>query len=394
MANQGNVLLIGNSGVGKSTLINAVIGDEIAYTSIGTEGTTKEIKIYPQSESENNLSFRLIDTMGFEASSFKIRKAIRQVKKWTKEGAQNNNEDHQINAIWFCVEGTSGKLFPETIKNMLKATSIWKSIPVIVVITKSYSKPERAANIEMVRDAYNKFSTDPERLKGIIPVVAKTYVIDGENGNFSPAEGIEELISITNSILPEGKKASQNDIASYNLNRKRVFAHGLVSAATVSAGVVGAIPIPFADAAILVPIETGMLLGISKIYGIKSDVKSSVFLKTIVDTGTVSVAAKALISAIKAIPGINIAASIINAVIASSIVAAIGEVSIYAYEQVYLGNKTLEDIDWIKKLVEKALQSKDTLKKVEKILKKIGKEKNLKKIAKIIFDVFKESKGK
>ena len=78
---KGNILLIGNSGAGKSTLINAVIGDEAANTSIGTEGTTKEIQIYPKIESESNLPFQLIDTMGFEASFLKIRKAVSQVKK-------------------------------------------------------------------------------------------------------------------------------------------------------------------------------------------------------------------------------------------------------------------------------------------------------------------------
>ena len=44
--NKGNVLVIGNSGVGKSTLINAVLGEQVAKTSWGTEGTTIELKIY------------------------------------------------------------------------------------------------------------------------------------------------------------------------------------------------------------------------------------------------------------------------------------------------------------------------------------------------------------
>lgn len=34
-----NVLLIGNSGVGKSTLINAVLENKVAKTSIGERGT-------------------------------------------------------------------------------------------------------------------------------------------------------------------------------------------------------------------------------------------------------------------------------------------------------------------------------------------------------------------
>ncbi len=65
------------------------------------------------------------------------------MKKWSKHSAKEDHEEKQINVIWFCVEGTSSKLFPETIKGLLKATLIWETVPVIVVITKSYSVPER-----------------------------------------------------------------------------------------------------------------------------------------------------------------------------------------------------------------------------------------------------------
>ena len=55
------------------------------------------------------------------------------------------------------------------------------------------------------------------------------------------------------------------------------------------------------------------------------------------------------------IPGINLAASVINAVIAGVIVTALGEGSIYAFEQVYLGNKDISDIDWVKKIIKSKL---------------------------------------
>ena len=69
---KGNVLVIGNSGVGKSTLINAVLGDDRAETGWGTAGTTSELKIYENS----NLPFRVIDSIGFEPSFLKRTRAI------------------------------------------------------------------------------------------------------------------------------------------------------------------------------------------------------------------------------------------------------------------------------------------------------------------------------
>ena len=76
----GNVLVIGNSGVGKSTLINAVLGEERAKTGWGIQGTTDRLEIY----TSNEIPFRIIDTIGFEPSLAKEHRAIDVVRKWSK----------------------------------------------------------------------------------------------------------------------------------------------------------------------------------------------------------------------------------------------------------------------------------------------------------------------
>lgn len=360
---RGNVLVIGNCGVGKSTLINAVLGEDAAMTGWGTEGTTKELKTY---ESEK-LPFRLIDTVGFEPSWLKGRRAVGAVQKWSKEAAKQGREDNRINLIWFCVEGTTSKLFPQTIRQVTKAISIWKSVPVIVVITKSYSVPDREKNVEMVREAFS--AVKKNNLKAIIPVVAATFVLN--DTAYAPPEGIEALICKTNELMPDGLHAAKADLAGYLLGRKRMLAQGVVSAATVAAATVGAVPVPFPDTLLLSPTEVAEINAIAHIYGVGKKDGYRKFLESIIDVGAVTSAAKLAINALKAIPGMNWGAGVINAVIAGSIVAALGEVSILAFEQIYLGNKTLDDLDWIKKLVEARL-SKGFVEKVNQILEKLN----------------------
>lgn len=379
---KGNVLVIGNSGVGKSTLINAVLGKEKATTSWGgSKGTTDKLDIYESEE----VSFRIIDTVGFEPSFFQKNKAVNMVKKWSKVSTEEENADKQINVIWFCVEGTASKLFPETLENVSRATAMWESVPVIVVITKSYSVPDRQKNIEMVNNAFAKQKKHPKNFRKIIPVVAETYTLN--DTSFAPPDGIEDLVHATNELMPEGIKAAKRDIAQFVLRGKRGLAHGVVGAATVSGVTVGAVPIPFADAAILSPVEIGEINAIAYIYGLNNDENFKPFLNSIVEVGTVSVAAKTAISALKAIPGINLAAAALNAVIAGSIVGAIGEGAIYAFEKVYLGEKSLDDIDWAKQIIESKLATQ-FVEKVKGILEKVTKSGDSKGSAKIISELF------
>lgn len=374
---RGNVLVIGNSGVGKSTLINSVLGDEKAKTGYGTTGTTDKLEIYESEE----IPFRIIDTVGFEPSLIKGTKAINAVKKWSKESVKEEKEDSEINVIWFCVEGTSSKLFPKTIKDLSKATAMWKTVPVIVVITKSYSVPERAQNIEMVNEAFANQKRYSKNMKHIVPVVASTFTLN--DTAFAAPEGITELIDVTNELLPEGLKAGVNDVYKFKLKRKKAFSQSIVAVSTTAAVTVGAVTIPIADALILTPIEVGQINALARLYGINKDEQSKKLINSIVELGTIGVAAKTAISALKVIPGINIGGSILNAIIAGTIVATIGEGCIYVFEKIYTGEKSIEDIEWVKKVIESKLSSQ-FVGNVTVIAEQIVKSGNTKDIGKLI----------
>ena len=379
---KGNVLVIGNSGVGKSTLINAVLGEEKATTGWGNSGTTDHLEIYENDE----IPFRIIDSVGFEPSFFKKKKAIDAVKKWSKNSAKNGNEDSKIDIIWFCVEGTSRKLFPDTIKSLSSATAMWESVPVIVAITKSYSEPERKINVEMVQNAFAKQKRYSKNLKKVIPVVAQDYVIN--DSLYVEPVGITELIEATNNFLPEGKKAADDDIYHYKIKRKKALAQGIVGTATTAGSVIGAIPISVADAPLLSGIEAGEITALARLYEIPKGEKSKQLMGTIIEAGTASAAAKGAISVLKSIPGVNLVAGVLNAVIAGCFVAAIGEASIYIFEQVYLGKKTAEDIDWITKVIESKL-STELIEGATSVIKKVTDKTDQKTIGKYIMEMFK-----
>lgn len=378
---KGNVLVIGNSGVGKSTLINAVLGEERAETSWGPVGTTRELKLYEV----DGVPFRLIDTVGFEPSFIKERLAINAVRKWSKESAKNGHEDTGINVIWFCVDGTAAKLFPKTITNLSKATSMWESVPVVVVITKSFSVPDRERNIGMINDAFAKQKGFSKNLCKVLPVIASTFTLN--DTAFAPPEGISELIDITNEIMPEGVKGGAKDIAKFKLNRKRALSQTTVGTATAAGVVVGAIPIPFSDAALLGPTEVAMFNALAKIYEINKDEKSKQLINSIIEAGTVGVAAKTALSSLKAIPGINVAASVLNAIVAGVIIALLGEAAIYIFEQIYLGKKSVTDIDWVTKIIESKFASQFA-EKIELVLVRITDSSDKYTIAQIITDLF------
>ena len=370
---KGNILVLGNSGVGKSTLINAVLGEEIAATGIGTEGTTKELAIYEPTD----LDIRLIDSVGFEPSLLKRKSAIKSVDKWCKS-VKDNEAERKIDVIWFCVDGSASKLFDDTFSALFSATSMWKSVPIIVAITKSHSdKKHDEENIEMVKRAFHGKKRE-KNLYGIIPVNSAPYPVETEENEqpvIAGVKGIQELLDLTISVLPKGKELAQKDLDKFKLKQKRSFAQGTIAVFTGTAATIGAVPIPFADGALLAPLEVAEIKAIGKIYGIQNDDKAKELFNQIVEVGTVGAAAKGVISALKAIPGINLAAGVMNAIIAGAFVAGIGEAAVYIFEQIYLGKRNVTDIDWATKIIESKLKDGLFEKIKNELLKKSGDNK-------------------
>lgn len=326
-----NILILGNSGAGKSTLIKAIAGKEVK-TNVGEAGT-QNINVY---ESQN-WPLICIDTKGFEYSIIQQRKTISQVKKFTKDQIKSTDDESGIDAVWYCIEGTSRRMFSDNIKMMNKSLKGWKQIPVFAVITKSYSESDIAENVDAVKETFYKNSDI--NFKGTIPVVAEEYKINDEVSVLP--RGLAELCKKTLACAPEAKKIKVDNRNRLVLQQKRYTANIFTSGATITAIAVGATPIPFADSLILVPLETGLAKKILKIYDI--DFNGDLIAAIIGSTAITNIA-KAVISSLKAVP---IAGQIINAVVAGFFVEALGESLIALSEAIYTKKINKEKIDEI-----------------------------------------------
>lgn len=383
MNEKANVLVMGNSGAGKSTLINSVFNFESAAVGEG-DAVTEKMEIY---ETED-INFRAIDTKGLEFGILAQINTKHAIKKWSKDSVKKNNEDKYIHIIWYCVDATSKRFFGKNLDSIKNVAKMWKNIPIIIVLTKSYSETETAGNISMVKKCLDKYEDNKYlNVVDIIPVVAQQFPINNET--IIPPIGIDKLVEKTNDILPKAFEINKESVFDFSLKIKRANANALTATATSGAAIVGAVPIPIADSAILMPLQSGLILGITKIYGIKKEDNNFKNIEdAIISSGTVTIAAKTIISALKAIPGVNLAAALINALVAAVMTAVIGEITIAIMEKVVRGEVDINDLDWMKKFAESQF-----LKKVGKYIEKLGKNidtKDPQKIGKTIIDIFKE----
>ena len=341
--NRINVLILGTSGCGKSTLINALLEANEAPTGVG-EAVTKEIAIYQNEQ----VPFRMIDSVGYEYGLFRQNKIKKDIAKFCKEGVKLADVEKLVHMIWFCIDGTTKRIDQEVLSYIKSVTSDWKNVPVIVVFTKSYSQTEIEENVKMAEKAFDKYNNTHKKnqlnLKAIIPVVAKTYSIN-ETTAVVPT-GLDTLINKTIELMPEAKTISKESVKAIDIKLKGTMANAILGSSTAAATVVGAIPIPIPDATILVPLQTAMLKGISKTYGLHNQSASNDIIDTVLKVGATTMAGKGLLNLVKAIPGVNIAAVVLNATVAGIITLAAGATSNVVFKKVYAGEIDVNSIDW------------------------------------------------
>ena len=344
-----NVLILGTSGSGKSTLINALLEENLAKTGIGS-AVTDSIAVFEN----DKIPFRMIDTVGYEYGFFKQNKIKSDLAKFCKEGIRKSELDKLIHMIWFCVDGTAKRIDQVVLNYIKSVVNDWKEVPIIIVFTKSYSEVEVAENIKMAEEAisiYNsKHKRKPLNIMDIIPVVAKGYPI---NENIVvPACGLDKLVTRTNELSPEAKRLANKAIKEIDIKIKGQMANSIIAAATVTATIVGAVPLPVPDAPALITIQSGMLGNIAKTYSVHNDSSTNKIIDTVLKVGITTITGKALLNQLKLIPGLHIAGAVLSAMVAGIVTFSAGQVSKILFENIYSGELDSTTFDYEKEINE------------------------------------------
>lgn len=302
-----NILISGQTGVGKSTLINSVFRARLAAEGVG-KPVTKLVQRYRV----EGVPVTIYDTPGIELGQSK-KEVIREYKK-TIKGSLNRPLDEHVHIVWYCMSAETPRVQDYDV-DVIKALAA--EVPVLLVLTQCVDD-ERAEELERAIAAEGlPIHGSPLRTLARERRVA---------GHTIPPMGLEELVERTHELLPEGVRRAFTNAQGVVIRLKVRHARAVVGAAGAAAGTVGAAPIPVSDAVVLMPIQVGMLAGISAIFGI--DVtrgRIAELIRGLAKTGGTEWAGKALVQALlKVVPGTEL----INAAVATAITLALGEAHI------------------------------------------------------------------
>ncbi|WP_121021895.1 YcjF family protein [Helicobacter vulpis] len=316
-----NILVAGGTGVGKSTLINAVFGEEVAPTGQG-EPITQKIECYSQK------GLQIYDTRGLEMRDFFATKTQIQDFLQERRGAMLEN---QIHIAWLCIQepGRRVQEGEEELYTMLKE----HQIPTIVVITKAQQdKDDKGEKFSEIVRA--KFQVDEAHFARV-----RALEIEDDEGDVRKVRGIKELIDKSRDLLDEAQKLALERKQQYDLemqeraketlrHRRKEEAHNTILGYSTAAAAIGATPIPFSDFALLLPTQMAMIIHISKIYDLEvSEENAQTLVATFASVlGTGLVARACAGSLLKLIPGVgSLAGGAINATLAGSVTGLIGK---------------------------------------------------------------------
>lgn len=331
-----NVMVLGKTGVGKSTLINNMFSEKLAETGVGKPITNKIRKI-----EKPGFPLAIYDTPGLELSGENsVDSLLSEVVSQIKSGIKSGDINQTIHCIWYCVSTPSHRIEEteiEFLKNFFSKTD-GLDIPVIIVLTQSYSKKD-------AKELMTEIEKEHLPIVNIVPVLAEDYEIDEEYT--AKAFGLDKLSNVMNNSIPDAVRKTFIAVQIANIELKKNKAHAVVTAAASAAAATGAVPIPFSDAALLVPEQVTMLAGITGVFGIPVEKATliAVLTGTIGTVGT-TVLEKSVVSGLmKLIPGVGSAVGgAISGATAAALTAALGETYIIILVKVAQGEMTLDEV--------------------------------------------------
>lgn len=307
-----NILVAGRTGVGKSTLVNAVFQGDLAETGQGRP-VTREIREY----TKEDIPVSIFDTRGLEMDRY--QETTDEVVELVRTRGQDPDASRHLHVAWICIAEDSRRV--EEGESHLVRQLAALGLPVLGVITRARS--DQGFRQEVWRLC-------PEARQ--VVRVRALHERDDEGHELRPM-GLDTLVDATMEVVPDGVRNALAAAQKVSIEQKQARARMIVGAAAATAAAVGAAPIPFADAALLVPAQLTMLAGITAAFGVPV---ASGFLVTLL-TGAAGAAGATLggrllvTNLLKLVPGAGtLAGGVIAAGTASALTAALGEAYIAA----------------------------------------------------------------
>lgn len=290
-----NILIAGKTGVGKSTLINAVFQGDFATTGSGMPVTldTREYK-------KQGIPLKLYDTRGLELETYK--KVLSDLDNFIKVRNNDSDAKNHIHIAWICIDESSRRIEEGEIE---LCEMLSKYMPVVGVITK-------ASSDDGFRIIVQKFLN---QAKNIVRVNSISRILD--DGHIIMPSGLKELVEVSMEVVPEAQKNAFAAAQKVDKRQKKNRSLAIISTSAAAAATAAAVPIPFSDAFVLVPIQVGMLAGITAVFGfdLTKGFLSTLVSSTITMGGATMIGKTVVANLLKMFPG---AGSVAGGAIAAS----------------------------------------------------------------------------
>lgn len=331
-----NIIVVGKSGVGKSTLINSLFRGNFAETGLGRPVTSEirrlEKKDYP---------LAIYDTPGFELSAGQQSKVKDEVIEIIRRGFASKDVNNAIHCIWYCINVGSNRTFDESEVQWLReftAENKTTQVPVIVVLTQAVPK-KKAADMKLLVEKENL------DIVKVVPLLAQDMEFDDEY--IARVYGLDRLIDVMTEVLPVELQNTLQNVQKASLEAKKKASQGVIASAVAASFGEGFAPIPFSDAALLIPTQVGMIAGITVIFGM--DVSKSFltsFVSATIGSAGATVLGKTIVSnLLKLIPGVGtVTGGFISGTTAGILTTALGTAYLLIMEMVYKGEISKEDL--------------------------------------------------
>ncbi|MGG0284403.1 GTPase [Peribacillus butanolivorans] len=367
-AREPRIALVGRRGSGKSSLINAMFGQERQYVSSVKSGTGKGKWLWYPSDSQPKI--RLLDSRGLGESETP-----------TEDYEEETPMDELIKAVTeeqpdvflFLIKAKeTDSRIEEDLQELSKLRKIVKDkhhydVPVICVITQvdeldppHYKQvpfdahPKKKQHIdEAIGLMAKRFKESEIPLLNIIPICS--YIDFDEKGNieYDMRWNIDLLSDYLIEALPsEAKLKTAKALQSQFVKKK--FARTIVGTFTAIASLIGAEPIPFADFPILTGIQGLMIVVIGFIADKDINTKTaSEFITALgINVGIGLLVREGVRAAVRFIPGAGLA---VSGAVAGAVTYGIGQAAI-AY---FIENKDMNQAKEAYKNANKQYKNED-----------------------------------